>query len=164
MARHAGTPDRVRPAGSSGISTAPAAPHGGLAVLDRLEPSSDVTRPVGLQQIEHEELFVPVVEPTAPLTPGLGYALGAGRRLRQRQLREAEDRLGPRWWESEQFAELERAVEEAFAGPMLGDDPHPTGELVRPFVDHVDGPNRAHGPVWAGIDVVPPPTPVFGIA
>jgi hypothetical protein len=123
-----------------------------------------VTDPVGLQQVDHEDLFVPVVEPTPPLTPGLGHALGAGPRLRRRQLREAEDRLGPRWWESEQFAELERAVEEAFAEPMLGEDPCPTGELVRPFVGHVDAPNSAHGSVWAGVGVVPPPTPVFGIA
>ncbi len=132
-------------------------------MLDRLGAAHRPTSPVGLQQVEHEELFVPVVEPTAPLTPGLGYALGAGRRLRQRQLREAEGTLGPRWWESQQFAELEQAVEEAFAGPMLGDDPYPTGELVRPFVGHVDGPNRAHAPVWAGVGVVPPPTPVFGV-
>jgi len=108
-----------------------------------------------------------VIPPTAPLTPGLGQALGVGRRRRQQQLREADElaeRLGPRWWESQQYADLTRAVEEAFT------DPTTTGELVRPYIDFHDDAAAGRGTscefdaaVWAGVGVVPPPTPVYGV-
>jgi hypothetical protein len=104
------------------------------------------------------DLFVPVIEPIGPVSSGLGYALGPGRRMRQAQ-HAALSHLGPRWWESEEFAALERAVEEVFA------DTHSTGELVRPYVEHpyvehLDAADRVA--VWAGV-AVPPPTPVLGV-
>lgn len=165
MARQGGSPDRVRSGGSIGISSASTAPRRALALLERPDDVDLEVGPAGGD--DPENLFVPVVPPTAPLTPGLGQALGVGRRLRQQQLREADrraGRMGPRWWESQQYAELTQAVEEAFA------DPSTTGELVRPYIDfHEDGPSSGGSPsdfdtaVWAGVGVVPPPTPVYGV-
>lgn len=157
MARTGVTTERHRFGDPIGISSTPSTPRRGLALLDRQPTATgdDSFAP----DADTMSLFTPVVAPTAPLTPGLGHALGAGRRMRHRELRAAEQAgsLGTRWWESPEYAALERAVEEAFA------DPSQTGELARPFVDFVDaGGSPAHtDAVWAGIGVVPPPTPVF---
>ncbi|MBK7622763.1 MAG: hypothetical protein IPJ14_08870 [Kineosporiaceae bacterium] len=121
--------------------------------------------PISIRHLDPENLFVPVVPPTAPLTPGLGHALGVGRRRRHQELRDAEQQttpsssstsMGARWWESEEYAELERAVEEAFT------DPSPTGELVRPFITSAGAPAHTDA-IWAGVGIVPPPTPVYGV-
>jgi hypothetical protein len=93
-----------------------------------------------------------VIEPVAPLTPGLGTALRAGRRRARRA--PVTPPLSP----AEMTGELEaltQAVEEVFT------DLSPTGELVRPYVDRLDG---CQDQVWTGLGVVPPPTPVFGVS
>ncbi len=83
--------------------------------------------------------------------------------------------LGARWWLSPEYAQLEREVEDAFAGfagplsgaPLAGEPL--TGELVRPYARAVDlrpdGDTSAgaDGVIWAGVGPVPPPTPVFGV-
>ncbi|MFN8078032.1 MAG: hypothetical protein U0Q19_00560 [Kineosporiaceae bacterium] len=166
MARYGVTTDRIRRGDSVGISSAPSTSRLGLALLERPAPvDADATVAIRLADLDPENLFVPVVPPTAPLTPGLGHALGVGRRRRHQELRDAEQHvattsastsMGPRWWESEEYAELERAVEEAFS------DPSATGELVRPFITSAGAPAHTDA-IWAGVGVVPPPTPVYGV-
>lgn len=122
-----------------------------------------------------EGLFAPVVAPSAPHTPGLGYAFGPGRRIpRGPQAGQAGEpgvepttsatapAEPPSVWaapERVEYAELQRAVDAVFeddgAGPA-------TVELIRPYIEHVghdDGES-----VWAGVGVVPPPTPVTGVS
>ncbi len=93
-----------------------------------------------------QDLFVPVVAPEVPLTPGLSHAFGAGRRIQR-----GPDGLS---WEPYAFSELEQAVEDVFAAQPTSDS---TAELIRPYIEHLGGDS-----VWAGVGVVPPPTPVAG--
>ncbi len=116
-----------------------------------------------LDRPQPENLFVPLVAPSAPLTPGLGHAFGAGRRMPVvRRAGEGADAIeligdlpGPSP-HSGAYVQMERAVEEVFADLRVSRAP--SAELIRPYIEHSD-----EASVWAGVGVVPPPTPVLGV-
>ncbi len=132
------------------------------AVLDLPSWIAESPRRTRRAARDPESLFAPVVAPTGPYTPGLGHAFGPGRRIPRTDDRAARaepgtGNQGERWWQSPTYVELQRAVDAVFED--VADAPTPPVELIRPYIEHSDSES-----VWAGVGVVPPPTPVAGIA